>query len=203
MTKQIEATIDVRQERVEKLLRPFIIVAAIAVLPLLMLALTHPYGIWKHVEIGGHWVIWTVFCSEVAIMLSITKDRRAWLKSHRFEVIVVAASSPLLPLALAFAPAARFLIVGKLFKTLKLGKLFKLGKLVKSIRLMHAKLKLTKARLAALVALAGVIALSTLAYMLTGKVGASVFSETVVLVVCGLLLAAVVIKPPKRAEAKS
>ena len=100
-----------------------VIVAAVAVLPLLALHLTHPHGALAVVETAGHWVIWLVFMAEVVVMLGIVHDRRAWIDGHRFELLVVALSSPLVPLALALAPALRLLIVAKLFKTLKLAKL--------------------------------------------------------------------------------
>ena len=79
-------------------------------------------------------------------MLCVVRDRRAWVGGHRFELLVVAVSSPLVPLALALAPALRLLIVAKAFKTLKLAKAIKLAKLGKSVRLLRRKLALARRR---------------------------------------------------------
>jgi hypothetical protein len=38
-------------------------------------------------------------------MLCVVRDRPTWIDGHRFEVLVVVLSSPLVPLALALAPA--------------------------------------------------------------------------------------------------
>ena len=98
------------------------------------------------------------FTVEVAVMLGVVRDRRAWVDGHRFELLVVALSSPLVPLALALAPALRLLIVAKLFKTVKLAKAIKLAKLGKSVKLLRRKLALRGAASLALGALALVLA---------------------------------------------
>src|SRR5215207_5540103 len=70
------ATDDPRAATWEKRFRGPIIVAALAVLPLLALSLTHPHGIWHTVEVAAHWTIWLVFFAEVIVMLMLVKDRR-------------------------------------------------------------------------------------------------------------------------------
>ena len=141
------ATDDPRAARWEARFRTPIVVAALAVLPLLALSLTHPHGAWYVVEVAGHWVVWLTFALEVAVMLTIVQDRRAWIRGHRLELLIVAVSSPLVPLALAAAPALRLLIVAKAFKTLKLAKAIKLAKLGKSVRVVRRKLALSGVRL--------------------------------------------------------
>ncbi len=91
----------------ERRLKAPVVLAALAVLPLLALSLTRPHGVWHTVEVSGHWGVWLVFAAEVATMLCVVDDRRAWVSGHRFELLVVAASSPLVPLALVVAPALR------------------------------------------------------------------------------------------------
>jgi hypothetical protein len=151
------ATDDRRAAAWEARLRPAVLLAALAVLPLVALSLTHPHGAWHTVESAGHLVVWLTFAAEVAIMLAVVGDRRAWIRGHRFELLVVAAASPVVPLALAVAPALRLLVVAKLFKTLKLAKAVKLAKLGKSIRLVRRKLALDGAASVALV-VAGMLA---------------------------------------------
>ena len=115
------------------------------------------------------------------------RDRRAWIDSHRFELLVVALSSPLVPLALALAPALRLLILAKLFKTLKLAKAIKLAKLGKSVRLLRRKLRLDGVASIALGVLALALAAVTVVYMLTGSSALAGAERTVALVVAGML----------------
>jgi hypothetical protein len=181
------ATDDPRGAYWERRLRAPVLIAAVAVLPLLALHLTHPHGTLAVVETVGHWVVWLTFMVEVAVMLRVVRDRRAWVDGHRFELLVVALSSPLVPLALALAPALRLLVVAKLFKTLKLAKAIKLAKLGKSVRLLRRKLALRGAASIALGGLALVLATVTVAYMLTGDSALAGAERTVALVVAGML----------------
>ena len=171
----------------EARLRRPVLVAAVAVLPLVALSLTHPHGAWHTIEIAGHWVVWLTFAVEVAIMLTVVADRGAWIRGHRFELLVVAVSSPIVPLALALAPALRLLIVAKVFKTLKLAKAIKLAKLGKSVRLVRRKLALSAAASLALGVLALALAALTVVSMLTGDAVLEGDARTVAFVVAGVL----------------
>ncbi len=171
----------------EARLRAPVLAAAFAVLPLVALSLTHPHGTWHTVETAGHWIVWLTFAVEVAIMLAVVRDRPAWIRGHRFELLVVAVSSPVVPLALALAPALRLLIVAKLFKTLKLAKAIKLAKLGKSVRLVRRKLALGGAASLALGVLALALAALTVASMLSGDAVLEGDARTVALVVAGML----------------
>jgi len=181
------ATTDPHAAAWERRLQPPVIVAAIAVLPLLALHLTHPRGALAVVETAGHWVVWLVFMVEVVVMLRVVEDRRAWIDGHRFELLVVFLSSPLVPLALALAPALRLLIVVKAFKAFKLAKAIKLAKLGKSVKLLRRRLAPRGAASLALGALALLLAAVTIAYMLTGESALEGAERTVALVVAGML----------------
>ena len=181
------AETDPRGAAWERKLRGPVIGAAVAVLPLLALHLTHPHGALATLETAGHWTIWLIFMAEVVVMLIVVRDRRAWIDSHRFELLVVALSSPLVPLAVALAPALRLLIVAKLFKTLKLAKAIKLAKLGKSVKLLRKKLALSDAASLALGVLALVLAGLMIAYMLTGDSPLEGATQTIALVVAGML----------------
>ncbi len=164
-----------------------ILVAAFAVLPLLALTLAKPHGVWHAIEIGGHLVVWLTFAAEVAVMLSVVRDRRAWIAGHRFELLVVFVSSPVVPLALAAAPALRLLVVAKAFKTFKLAKAIKLAKLGKSVRLLHRKLALEGTAEIALGVVALVLATVTVVYMVTGESPLHGTERTIAFVVAGVL----------------
>jgi hypothetical protein len=181
------ATDDPRAAAWERRLRPPVLTAAVAVLPLLALHLTHPHGALAVLETAGHWAVWLVFVVEAVVMLRVVRYRRAWIDGHRFELLVVVVSSPLVPLALALAPALRLLVVAKAFKALKLAKVIKLAKLGKSVRLLRRKLALRGAASIALGVLALALAAVTVAYMLTGESALAGAERTVALVVAGML----------------
>lgn len=181
------ATDDPRAALWERRLHAPVLIAAVAVLPLLALHLTHPHGLLATVETTGHWAIWLVFIVEVAVMLGVVRDRRAWIDGHRFELLVVLLSSPLVPLALALAPAVRLLIVAKAFKTLKLAKAIKLAKLGKSVRVVRRRLRLRGAASLALGVLALALAGLMVASMLTGETPLEGEARTLALVVAGML----------------
>lgn len=164
-----------------------VLAAALAVLPLVALSLTHPHGIWHTVEVVGHLAVWLTFAVEVAVMLGVVRDRRAWIRGHRLELLVVLVSAPLVPLALAVAPALRLLVLAKLFKTLKLAKVVKLAKLDKSMRLVRRRLTLDGAASVALGVLALAIAALTVVSMLTGTAPLEGGGRTLALVVTGML----------------
>jgi len=181
------ATDDPRGGAWEARLHLPVLVAALAVLPLVALSLTHPHGTWQAIETAGHLAVWLTFAVEVAIMLAVVADRRAWIRAHRFELLVVAAASPIVPLALAVAPALRLLVVAKLFKTLKLAKAVKLAKLAKSTRLVRRKVVLHGAASVALGVLALAIAVLTVVSMVTEDPPLDGHGRTVALVVAGML----------------
>jgi hypothetical protein len=181
------ASDDPRAAAIEARLRPAVLIAALAVLPLVALSLTHPHGTWHTIETAGHLVVWLTFVLEVAVMLTVVADRAAWIRGHRFELLVVAVSSPVVPLALAVAPALRLLILAKLFKAMKLAKVVKLAKLGKSIRLVRRKLTLDGAASVALGVIALAIAALTVVSMLTDSAPLEGGGRTVAFVVAGML----------------
>ena len=171
----------------ERRLRAPVLIAAAAVLPLVALGLAQPTGLWHTVETVGHWAVWLTFVVEVAIMLAVVDDRRAWSSGHRLELLVVVLSSPLVPLALAVAPALRLIVFVKAFKALKLSKAVKLAKLHKSVRLLRRKLTLTGAPSIALGLLALALGGLTTGYMVTGRSPLKGAEQSAVLVAGGVL----------------
>jgi voltage-gated potassium channel len=42
-----------------------------------------------------NWAIWLAFLTELVVMLAVVPNRRAWLRGHPVEVIVVLLTPPL------------------------------------------------------------------------------------------------------------
>ena len=190
---------DPRAAAWEARLRLPVIIAALAVLPLLALSLTRPHGLLHTVEVVGHAVVWSVFFAEIAIMLTVSPDWRAWLRGHHFEVAVVAVSSPLVPTLLAFAPALRLLVLAKVVKTLKLAKVVKtlklakvtkLLKLKKTTRLLRGKLHLTPSQGSALAVTSFSLGALTVGYIVTGQslLAGNAIAQAVAMLALGTVL---------------
>lgn len=179
---------DPRAARWERRLRPFVIAAALAVLPLLALSLARPHGTLQELEEIGHWVVWLLFVAEAAIMLTVSRDKLGWASGHRFELVIVVVASPLLPLALAAAPALRLLVVAKAFKALKVVKVAKLGKLGKSIRLLRRRVRLSPRAELALAAVGLTLALALIVYIVTDDAPLDDLPTTLLLLALGLVI---------------
>ena len=121
-------------------------------------------------------------------MLPGVDDRLPWIRGHSTELLVVGVSSPLVPLALAIAPALRLLILVKAFKALKVAKAIKLAKLHKSARVVRRKLVLTGPVSLALGLLALALGALTAAYMLTGHSALTGYEQAAALVAAGVLV---------------
>jgi hypothetical protein len=94
-----------RSERMERRFRVPIIIAALLVIPVLILqsitihggALPAPWSILADV---GNWVIWLTFLTETVAMLAVVSDRRAWLRGHVLDVAIVILTPPVAPAAI-------------------------------------------------------------------------------------------------------
>jgi voltage-gated potassium channel len=87
---------DERSERIARRLDVPVTIAALLVIPVFLLedpSRGEPFN-----TIGNvlDWVSWLTFAAEVAIMLSVVPDRRAWLRKHPLEVAIVVLTPPLL-----------------------------------------------------------------------------------------------------------
>jgi voltage-gated potassium channel len=107
---------DERSERVAKRFELPVLVAALLVIPLLILDQADPGGAWEVVEIVLDWGTWLVFAAEVVVMLAIVPDRRRWLREHPVDWIVTIVSPPLLPTGMAGVRLLRLLRVARLLR---------------------------------------------------------------------------------------
>lgn len=105
---------------------PLVVMAAVGVIPLLVMEeqITNPTAMfWLGVM---DWAIWGVFAVELAIMLAVTPNRKAYLRCAWLDVVIVVATIPLLPYLLASLRIAR---LGRLVDVLRLLRLLRLAAL--------------------------------------------------------------------------
>jgi voltage-gated potassium channel len=75
-----------------------IAIAALAVIPILVIEDSDAGGAWPAIATVLNWCSWGVFLAEIVVMLSVVRDRRAWLLHHPLDVAIVVLTPPFVPL---------------------------------------------------------------------------------------------------------
>lgn len=116
---QLPGRSDERAERIEKHFQIPIFVAALLVIPVIVIEQVNAsHGI-KTFGATLNWVIWVAFASELVVMLAVVPDRMRWLRAHPLEAAIVVLTPPLLPASL------QALRMFRLFRVLRLTVLVK------------------------------------------------------------------------------
>ena len=103
---------------------PVVVMAAVAVIPLLVMEeqFTSPTAVlWLQIV---DWAIWGVFAVELAVMLVVTPDRKAYLRCAWLDVVIVLFTLPVLPYLLA---SLRVVRLGRFVEVLRLLRLLRLA----------------------------------------------------------------------------
>jgi voltage-gated potassium channel len=83
-------------ERAARMARRFevpVLMAALLVIPVIVIEESEPGAPWSTIAAVANWLIWLVFAAELVAMLAVVPSRKAWLRRHPFEV-AVAVDSP-------------------------------------------------------------------------------------------------------------
>jgi voltage-gated potassium channel len=107
---------DERSERVAHAFEVPMLVAAVLVIPLLMIEQSDLGEPWTTVAAVLNWGTWLAFLIELVVMVVVVPDRRRWLRGHPVEVISVVLSPPVLPSSLAAARVLRLLRLTRLLR---------------------------------------------------------------------------------------
>jgi voltage-gated potassium channel len=75
-----------------------IAIAALTVIPILIIEDSDAGGAWPAIGAVLNWCSWGVFLAEIVVMLSVVTDRRAWLLHHPLDVAIVVLTPPFVPL---------------------------------------------------------------------------------------------------------
>jgi voltage-gated potassium channel len=132
--------------RVQTPLEPIVLVATLALIPVLIIESDAKSEGWQRFAEVANWVIWAVFAIELAAILIVATRRRAALRAHWLDVAIVVLTVPLVTEALAWLRLARFI------------RLARLGALV--TRALQAERRLTSGdslRLAAILTLTAIV----------------------------------------------
>lgn len=88
-----------------------VLVAALLVIPVIIVEQSDAGEPWRTVAAILNWSIWIVFALELVTMLVVVSDRWRWLRTHPLEVIIVVLTPPFLPASLQAARVLRLLRV--------------------------------------------------------------------------------------------
>jgi voltage-gated potassium channel len=99
-----------------------LLIAALAVIPVILVEQSHASESWKTAAGAANWVIWILFAIEAVVMLSFSPDRRGWAREHKLELAVVVLTPPILPAGLQSLRVLRLLRLLRLAVFLKLAR---------------------------------------------------------------------------------
>jgi len=105
---------DARAARFDKFFQVPIFVAALLVIPVIVIEQTHVgHGVKTFGDVLN-WAIWVAFATELVVMLAVVPDRMRWLRMHPLEAAIVLLTAPLLPASLQALRMFRLLRVLRL-----------------------------------------------------------------------------------------
>jgi voltage-gated potassium channel len=107
---------DERAERIAHRFEVPMLVAAVLVIPLLIIEESDLGEPWSTIGTVLNWGAWLAFLAELVVMLAVVPDRRRWLREHPVEAVVVVLSPPFLPSSLAAARVLRLLRLVRLLR---------------------------------------------------------------------------------------
>jgi voltage-gated potassium channel len=105
---------DARSRQWEKRLEWPVFMAALLVIPVIVIEESDVSHVWKTIGNVLNWLIWMVFAFELVALLAVAPSKSLWLRRHPLEVAIVVLTPPFLP------PSLQALRVFRLFRVLRL-----------------------------------------------------------------------------------
>jgi len=112
--------VDSRSERIAKRFELPVLIAAVLVIPVIVIEESNVSDNWKTIGGLANWAIWITFSLEVVTMLAVVPSKRKWLRENPFDVAIVVFTPPFLPTSLQALRAFRLL---RLLRLLRLARL--------------------------------------------------------------------------------
>jgi voltage-gated potassium channel len=114
-----QVPMDERSARIAQRFELPMIVAALLVIPVIVIEESPVGEPWDTIAAVLNWLIWLAFLAEAATMLAVVPNRRRWLRENPVEVIVVLFTPPFLPASLQSIRLLRLLRLLRLFPLLR------------------------------------------------------------------------------------
>jgi voltage-gated potassium channel len=112
--------VDARGQRWERRFEVPVLLAALLVIPVIVVEQSSFGEPWETLAGVLNWAIWIVFALELVTMLVVVSDRWQWLRKHPVEVAVVVLSPPFVPASLQAVRALRLLRLVRLLRLMKI-----------------------------------------------------------------------------------
>jgi voltage-gated potassium channel len=113
-------TVDERSDRIAKRFELPVLIAALLVIPVIVIEQSGWGEPWKTAAVLVNWLIWLVFLAEFVTLLAVVPNRSAWLRRHPLELAIVLLTPPFLPRSLQ---ALRVFRLARLLRLLRLAPL--------------------------------------------------------------------------------
>jgi len=110
---------DERSRRLERRFEIPVLIAALLVVPVIVVEESDLAAPWPTIASVANWLIWLVFAAELVAMLAVVPDRWKWLRQHPLEVAIVVLTPPFAPASLQAARVFRLLRLIRLVATVK------------------------------------------------------------------------------------
>jgi voltage-gated potassium channel len=103
--------------RITHRFEPVVLAATVALIPVFLIETESSSTTWKDVAFGVNWLIWAVFAAELAFILTVAPRKRAALRAHWLDALIVVVTAP---------PFGRFLSSLRLMRLARLLRLLRL-----------------------------------------------------------------------------
>jgi voltage-gated potassium channel len=110
---------DERSQRIERRFEWPIVIAALLVIPVIVIEQSTAGEPWTTLAAVANWLIWGLFLAEAVVMLAVVPDRWLWLRKHPLEVAIVVLTPPFLPASLQALRVFRLLRVLRLIAVVR------------------------------------------------------------------------------------
>jgi voltage-gated potassium channel len=114
--------VDERARRVEQRLQWPVFIAALLVIPVIVIEETDVGSVWKTLGEILNWLTWVVFAFELVAMLVVVPSKKAWLRKHPLEVAIVVLTPPFLPASLQALRVFRLLRLLRLLRAAQMAR---------------------------------------------------------------------------------
>ncbi len=104
--------------RVVHRLEPVVLAATLALIPVLVIETDAKSSFWQDFAVAANWAIWAVFFAELIFIFSVAPRKRAALRAHWLDEVIVLVTVPAFG---RFLASLRLVRLARLLRLLRLG----------------------------------------------------------------------------------
>jgi len=112
--------VDDLSQRIAKRFELPVLIAALLVIPVIVVEQSDWSDSWKTIAAVLNWLIWIVFLAEAVTLIAVVPKKSVWLRRHPLELAIVVLTPPFLPASLQ---ALRVFRLARLLRLMRLAPL--------------------------------------------------------------------------------